>query len=111
MTMVSATLGAVSGSTALTVSSAKLMSIAVTPADQSVSKGATVQYKATGTYSDMSTQDLTTQVSWTSSSNKVALVSNAPGSQGLATAVSAGATTIKATLATVSGSTSLMVKP
>src|SRR6266513_996189 len=41
------------------------------------------------TNSDGSTQDLTSQVLWTSSQQTVALVSNAPSSRGVATAVQA----------------------
>src|SRR5439155_8560149 len=55
------------------------------------------------------TQDLTTQVTWSSSSTAVSTISNAGGSQGLATSVGAGTTTITATLGGVSGSTTLTV--
>ena len=63
----------------------------------------------TGLYSDNSTQDLTTQVTWTSSDNAVATVSNAAGSNGLATTAGVGSTTVSATSGAVSGSTSLTV--
>jgi hypothetical protein len=43
----------------LTVTAATLQSIAVTPASPSIAKGATQQFTATGTYSDSSTQNLT----------------------------------------------------
>src|SRR5207247_7435925 len=61
------------------------------------------------TFSDSTTQDLTTQVTWSSSSTAVATISNAGGSQGLATSVAAGTTTITATLGLVSGNTTLTV--
>src|SRR5207245_6393546 len=69
----------------------------------------TRQFTATGTFSDSTTQDLTTQVTWSSSSTAVATISNAGGSQGLATSVAAGTTTITATLGGVSVSTTLTV--
>ena len=56
---ISATLGGITGSTVLTVTAAVLQSIAVTPANPSVAKGLTEPFTATGTYSDNSTQDLT----------------------------------------------------
>ena len=48
----------------LTVTAATLQSIAVTPANPSIAKGPTQQFTATGTYSDSSTQNLTSQVTW-----------------------------------------------
>ncbi len=56
---ITATSGAISGSTSLTVTAATLQSIAVTPANPSIAKGATQQFTATGTYSDGTTQNLT----------------------------------------------------
>jgi len=48
-----------------------LTSIAVTPSAPTLAVGATQQFTATGTYSDGSTQDLTPQVTWASSSPAV----------------------------------------
>jgi uncharacterized protein YjdB len=106
---ISATLDGITGSTALTVTAAVLQSIAVTPANPSVAAGLTEQFKAVGTYSDKSTQTLTTQVTWASATKSVATISNASGSQGLATAVAAGTSTISAALDGISGSTVLTV--
>ncbi|HET7200379.1 MAG TPA: PQQ-binding-like beta-propeller repeat protein [Burkholderiales bacterium] len=82
-------------------SPATLVSIAVTPSNPSIANGATVQLTATGTYSDSSTQDLTTQVTWSSSDSSKAMVS----STGLATAIATGPTTLSATSGNISGST------
>ena len=90
-TTISATSGSISGSTTLTVTSATLVSIAVTPANPSIANGLTEQFTATGTYTDNSTQNLTTQVTWSSSNTAVATVSNASGSQGLASSAAAAA--------------------
>ena len=68
--------------------------------------GGTQQFTATGTYSDESTQDLTTQVTW-ASSNTAAATINAAGSRPRRRP---GATTISATLGAVSGSTGLTVQ-
>jgi len=64
---------------------------------------------ATGVFSDVSTQDITGRVTWSSSAPSIAAISNAAGSKGLATGLAGGATTISATVAGVSGSTSLAV--
>ena len=106
---ITATLGLVSGNTTLTVTAATLTSIAVTPTNPSIAKGTTQQFTATGTFSDSTTQDLTTQVTWSSSATGVATISNAGGSQGLASSVAVGSTTITATLGLVSGNTTLTV--
>jgi trimeric autotransporter adhesin len=106
---ITAVLGAISGSTGLTVTPAALVSIAVMPANSSIANGTSQQFAASGTYTDNSTQPLTTAVTWSSSATTVAAISNAPGSNGLATSVSQGPTTITATLGAVSGSTDLTV--
>jgi len=104
-TMITATLGSVSGSTMLTVTSAQLVSIAVTPVNMSVPLGTLQQYTATGTYSDNSTLDLTSSVTWSSSSASIATVTTS----GLLTAHGLGSSTITATSGSVSGSTSVTV--
>ena len=92
-----------------TGSTAGLLSIAVTPANPSVSTGATQQFHATGTFAGGTTYDLTESVTWGSSATRVATVSNLSGSQGLATALATGTTTIKAINGKISGSTTLTV--
>jgi uncharacterized protein YjdB len=112
---ISATLTGVTGETLLTVTKATLVSIQVTPVTPSLAKGLTLAFAAVGTFSDRSIQDLTTQVAWTSSDPAVAAISNAAGSEGLATALGEGPTTITASFVTatdtVSGSTLLTVTP
>ena len=110
-TTVSATSGAVTGDATLTVTAATLVSIEVSPAAASVANGLTQQFTATGVFSDNTTQDLTTQVTWASSDSAVASVSNAAGSNGLATATGVGSTSVSATSGAVTGSTTLTVTP
>jgi hypothetical protein len=110
-TTITATSGNISGSTTLTVTAATLVSLAVTPTNPSIAKGTKQQFTATGTYSDNTTQNLTNAVTWSSSSAGVATISNAAGSDGLATSVAAGTTTIAATSGSISGSTALTVTP
>ncbi len=108
-TSVSATLGAVTGTTNLDVTAATLVSIEVTPANPGLAKGTKQQLSATGTYTDYSTQDLTTQAAWGASDTTVASVSNAAGSNGQASALGVGRTTVSATLGGVTGTTTLEV--
>jgi len=109
-TSVTATSGAITGSTTLNVSPAALVSIAVTPAIPSTPLGITQQFTATGTFTDGSTQNLTQTVQWSSSSATVATISNTAGSQGLAQTIGTGLTTITATSSSgITGNTSLTV--
>ena len=80
-----------------------LTSLSVLPATPSAAIGATVQFKAFGTYSDNSTQDLSNQVAWSSSNTAVATING----MGIATVVSAGTTTISAVSGGLSTSTTL----
>ncbi|TMC63782.1 MAG: ATP-dependent DNA ligase, partial [Chloroflexota bacterium] len=103
---VSATSGAVRGVTTLTVGPAALVSITVTPANQSVKAGTNVQYTATGKYTDGTSVNLTSSVIWKSSNTSLVTITSA----GLATTVRSGTVTISATSGTVVGSTSLRVR-
>jgi O-glycosyl hydrolase len=106
-TTISAALAGVTNGTMLTVKTpTTLTSIAVTPANPTIGVGASQPFTATGTYSDSSTKNITSQVAWTSSSTRVATI----GASGSATGVSAGGTTISAALAGVSGQTTLTVQ-
>jgi hypothetical protein len=106
---ISATLDGVSGSTALTVTNATLTSITVTPTNLSVPNISTQQYTAVGIFSDNSSRDLTSLVTWNSSNPTAATISNAQGQKGVATTKNVGATTISATFGAVSGTTPLNV--
>jgi hypothetical protein len=107
---ITATLGAVSDSTDLTVSPAELVSIGISPVDPTVGVGVAEQFTATGIYTDESTQDITTLVTWSSSDTNVATISNTGGSEGLSTAIAEGETTISATLGLISADTTLTVE-
>jgi 6-phosphogluconolactonase (cycloisomerase 2 family)/uncharacterized protein YjdB len=104
-TTITATSGGVSSTTTLTVTTATLDSIGVTPAVPSLVQGTSQQFTATGVYSDHTKVDLTGRVTWASGSPTIATVNSA----GLGTGVAAGDSTITATLGSVSGSTSLTV--
>jgi hypothetical protein len=89
------------------VPSSTLQSIAVTPVNPSVQAGGTQQFAATGTYTDGSTQNITNQVTWSSSKTAVATINGS----GLASALAGGSTSIGAILGSVSGNTVLTVQP
>lgn len=86
-----------------------LVSISVTPANESIALGTTQKFIATGTFSNNTTQNLTGAVTWSSTSTSVATISNMAGFNGLSTLVSTGTTTITAKSGNVSGSTTLTV--
>ena len=93
------------GTASFSVTSATLTLITVTPSSPSIPLGNSQQFTATGNFSDGTTQNLTSQVTWTSSSVNVATV----GGSGLANTAGAGTTTITASMNGVSGATTLTV--
>ena len=86
-----------------------LVSITVTPANPTLSVGSTQQFVATGTFSDSSTQTLQS-VTWSSSNQAAATITNDASDHGVALALAAGQSTITATAGSVSGSTDLTVQ-
>ena len=104
---ITAALGSVTGSTAVTVTAPSITSISVTPDDMTLAIGVGEQYIASAIYSDGSIQDLVTGVTWTSSNTSVATVD----SDGLATTLAAGTTTITATVGTFTDTSVITVVP
>ncbi|HXY62064.1 MAG TPA: DUF3443 family protein, partial [Nitrospirota bacterium] len=89
-----------------------LVLLSVNPPNPDIAVGMIEQFTALGTFSDSSILDVTTIVTWNSSNQSVASISNAVNSNGLATSLSTGSsgtTTITATLGSVSQSTTLTV--
>ncbi len=107
-TTITATLGGVSGNAPLTVSSASLTSIALTPPSSGVAIGSTLQLQAVGTFSDGTKQPINLATAWSVSPNdgSVATVNQA----GLVTGVAAGTATVKAQVGTVSKTATLTVE-
>jgi Bacterial Ig-like domain (group 2) len=93
---VTATKGSLSGSLAMTVSPATLVSLAIAPTSVTVPAGFDGQLFATATYSDSTTADVTAQALWSTSSQAIATVSNGPISWGTVHGVAAGGATITA---------------
>ena len=104
-TTISVFYDSMSATASLTVTPAVLTNIVVTPITTVVGVNGNVQFTATGVFSDNSTQDITSQVVWSSSNGGFATINAA----GLATGLSTGSLTITATSGAVSGSATLNV--
>jgi hypothetical protein len=108
-TTISASLISMSASMLLTVSNATLVSLIVEPANAVVPVGVAKSLVATGHFSDSSTQDFTSEVTWSTSDVMRASVSNAPGTTGLLNALAPGAVTITAMMGAISGTAAIDV--
>ena len=103
---VMATSGQISGNASLNVDvTPELLTITISPPSAAMNLPGSLQFFATGSYSDGSSKVLTSSATWTSSDTGVATIV----SSGLATGVAAGSTTITATSGTVSGAANLAV--
>ncbi|GAC1636306.1 MAG: hypothetical protein NVS9B14_14900 [Candidatus Acidiferrum sp.] len=95
-TAITATTGSVT-SPAVTLTVISLQSIAVTPATATIAIAATQQYTATGMFSDSSTADISSQVTWSCLPAATATIS----ATGLATGVANGTAQVSAKLGSV----------
>jgi uncharacterized protein YjdB len=89
----------------VTVTGATLNSIAITPANPDIALGTSQKFKAVGTFSDGTTQNLSGQVTWSSSDVSVAIID----ASGVAASAGTGTTTIGATMNGVNDTTTLTV--
>lgn len=96
---ITASLGGKTGNATLSVTAATLTSINIGENTATVANGFTLQYIATGTFSDNSTQNISSLVTWNSSAPTNATISNAVSDKGKAYGLVAGTTNITATLA------------
>lgn len=106
-TGITATLGGINSSPVqllVIASTITLRSIAVTPTSATIEQGQTLQFAATGTYSDDTTADITSSVQWSSSNEVVAIIDPT----GLATGVSEGTASITAALGTMTSNTATL---
>ena len=102
---ITAVYGSFSGVASLTIGTPNLVSIAISPTTASIAPASQQQFIALASYSDGSTQDITSSASWSSSSGTVATVN----ASGLTTADGGGSTTITASSGSVSGTAALTV--
>ncbi|MBA4697332.1 MAG: Ig-like domain-containing protein [Legionella sp.] len=96
ITVISATLGNVVASTQLIVNAATLENITLAPTNATIGQWTNQQFTALGSYSDGTTQNLTSLVTWSSSNENFVIISNSSGTNGLASGVAPGTATITA---------------
>ena len=104
-TSISAVYESVRASSPLTVGPPQLASIAVTPQTPSLNPKHSVQLTATGIFTDRTTQDLSSMVTWASTPTSVLTIS----ATGLVSANSPGAATVTASQGSITGSDALAV--
>jgi len=102
--IITASSNGISGTTQVNVTAAVLQSVTVTAASANVAAGLTVQFTATGNYSDGTSQAILTP-NWSSSSTGIATID----ATGLAKTLKAGVTTISATFGGITGTNDLTV--
>jgi hypothetical protein len=98
---ITAMAGGVSGTAVITVTSASLQSLSITPANGGATLGVSQQLKVSGSFSDGSKQDVTSAVQWSSLNPDIAIVN--PG--GLAYTTGKGMTNV------VQGASAIEVSP
>jgi hypothetical protein len=108
-TTISVFYGTLGVNAGLTVTSATVKSLVITPATATVAVGTIQQFEVAAIYTDGTSANVTASATWTSSNAAAATVSNTTGTKGRATPVAAGTTTIKAQYSGLSATASLTV--
>lgn len=99
--VVTATVAGVSAHYTVTVSTATIRTMTITPAAVSVAKGLTTQFSASGLFSDGTNQDLSFDAQWSSSPGTFATISNALATKGIVSTSAIGSESISATFGAV----------
>lgn len=102
---ITALFGGQLGTATLTVTSATATSLRVSPAATNLEHGGFTRFTALAEFSDGTTRDVTSSVTWTSSNASVAIVTPT----GVATSTRSGMTNVTATMNDLSGTAVLMV--
>jgi hypothetical protein len=105
-TTISAAFGGQTQSTVMTVSNPALVSITIEPANASQLSLTSSEYIATGSFSDGTSSEISSQVAWTSTNS---LVAEIDATSGRVTTLAQGNASIRAALGDVSATTSLTV--
>lgn len=87
----------------------QLIGLSISPRDETIPAGATLNYTATGSYSDGTNTDLTKVVTWSSSHPDIASISNQAGERGFASGQSPGEAVISAAFESFGDNTTLTV--
>lgn len=108
---ISATFQGVTGTAQLTVTSAQIASIQITPFAPMMVIGSQLQLQAVAVFTDGTSMDVTTRATWVSSAPGIAQVSTGGrnGMRGLTSAFAQGTATISATFMGLSGTTIVTV--
>jgi hypothetical protein len=92
----------------IVILAATLESISVTPLDETISSGSTIQYQAYAHYSNGSTVNITEQSSWYTSNTTIASINTHPPI-GLVSGIAPGIVTIQATFNDIKAKTNLTI--
>ncbi len=108
---IQATLRARTGSASLTVNSATLSAIEVSPATATAGINVPAAFSATGRYSDGSARDVTNTAFWSTGDVRIAVISSSWPAQIFALALATGTTVIRAEIGGLLGEGRLTVTP
>ncbi len=108
-TTLTASLSGQQAELSIDVTDAELVSLTLSPINTSIPLGQSQQYSAQGTFSDGTVQDLTSEVTWLSSNQDKALISNTQSSPGLVDSVELGSTSLTAVLGSIQQNTMLTI--
>jgi hypothetical protein len=106
---VTATYGAISNSVNFTVLDKTLSSLSVNLSASDIGLGISATANVIATYSDSSTEDVTSSVNFSTSDTSVAIISNNVNSKGEITSIAIGSSDITATLNSISSSATINV--
>ncbi len=98
---ITASLNGGSATATVTVTPAELTALTLSPQTPTIYTGETLQFTASGTMTDGTSQDFTARVTWTSSNTNVATIN----ATGLANALAAGSSTMGASFSFVASAT------
>jgi hypothetical protein len=102
---ISVSLGSLSNQINIDVTDAELTGIQINNPNSQINVTSTQLVTAIATFSDSSTQDVSTQVNWLSSDTSIASIGNAEFDKGFVTALSAGMVNVSASLQGIKSST------
>jgi len=113
LTTIQVSSGSVTASATLNIATGALVSISLSPSNPSVTLNSSQQLTlaATGSFSDGSSQDVSNNVTWSSSNTSVATVFPAGAAPGVVIPIAAGSANVTASLGAISGATAVTVLP
>lgn len=106
---ITATLGSLSQTVLLSVSSAQLVNLAILPAEVVIPRSTSLMLQVTGLFSDGTSQNLTRDAIWSSSSAEIARVENSVPEKGRVEGLAVGSAQVTASFATLNAQQSVTV--